>query len=54
MELFCVINLFFQMYDFNWPLEPMLLCVNASQILEPDRIDDKCYILLKFSCFVFY
>ena len=35
------------MYDYNGPLEQMLFCFNASQNLEPDRIDDKCDILLK-------
>ena len=31
----------------NEPFEQILLCFNASQNLEPDRIDDKCNILLK-------
>ena len=32
------------MYDYNEQLEQMLFCFNASQNLEPDRIDDKCDI----------
>ena len=47
MELFWVINLF----HFNEPLEEMRFCVNASQNLEPDRIYDKCNILLKIILF---
>ena len=50
MELFCVIN-FFQMYDYNEPLEQILFCANASQNLELGRIDDKCNILLKILLF---
>ena len=51
MAVFCVITLFFQMYDYNKPSEQMLFCANASQNLEPDRIDDKCIILFKILLF---
>ena len=36
------------MYDYNavWSM--------LHKILEPDRIEDKCNVLLKFSCNAFY